>query len=114
MHYCGGVWAPGEGLPVGTEPWEGEQGCPHNDSPGATSGPVFYSLPVPSRLWAPERGKPLHPQSGGWVLRSRQAESVRMDTPVCSHAWGTSKFWVKGANEVTLAVDNWTSARASG
>lgn len=61
-----------------------------------------HVLCLPSRLWAP--------RLGGGVWRSRQAESSRrapfpQDTP---------QLWTRGAQEVTLAVDNWTGVRAQG
>lgn len=107
-----GVQAPGGGLPVGTGPWVGGPGLPSQSVfPGATSGPPCPTVSLsPPGCGLPREANLCTPE-WGWELRSRQAESSGC-TPVCSHAWGTSKLWVGGAKQVTLAVNNWTSVRA--
>ena len=57
--------APGEGLPVGRG-WGSGTRAALGASPGTTSGPQPPAAsPLSSRLWAPERCKPLQPPESG-------------------------------------------------
>lgn len=86
--------------------------------PGGRGGPQS-ALPGPTvSLSLPGCGLPgeanLCTPKWGWGAETEADRVFRMDTPVCSHARWSPKFWAAGATEVRLAVDSWMSVETRG